>query len=451
MTRKIASHLRATCLLLVALVSLIAVNSDAAPDAPIELPASLDLEEALKLFRSRGLELLLADSMVAQSRAAVTAAGALPNPLLSGSISKAFDYNPNDPATCPPGSGCSDVGGQIVLTDQALWDVVSGKRGLRLQIARAGIALAQLERRDVERQLVFQLKQQLTQAALAQRLVEFSQEVVTAAEQTAELGRQRLAAGAISEVDLARAETEHLVALQGLDMARRELRLRQLEVAFLLGARGPVPEFQVRLELRQHDAFSGELPTDATARAQAIALALAQRPDLQAQDAARTRAEANLSAAYRQRVPDVSLSVGYQQQGRGQTAIQPPTLTVGAGVTLPLLNHGQGAIEKGRAELSAQSLQRQKRQAQVVAEVESSYAALETNRRLIERLERELLGRASKARDLVRLRYEKGAASLLEYLDAQRVYIATHREYFVALGGYFSARFGLESALGLGF
>lgn len=418
---------------------------------PLHLPSSLDLDGALRLFREHGLDRLIADATVQKSRAEVSVAAAVPGPIVFGSFSKAFEYDASDPATCPPGSGCSALGFTVALSDQALWDVVSGKRGLRIKAACAALAASQLSRRDVERTLLFQVKRQLVQAALAQRLVELSTEVTTAAGHTAALGRQRFTAGATSEVELAKAETDELLAQQAEEAARSELRLQQLELAFLLGAREPVPPFQVQLELSPPSPTPAEAmpPLDDAARAQAIEVALSHRPDLQAQGAERARAQASLRAAYRQLVPDVTLSVQYQQQGRGQTAIQPPNLTVGAALALPWFGLARAGIERGRADLAEQSHRLEKQRAQVVRDVESSYATLALARRLIERLENGLLRRAERARDLSRLRYEKGAASLLEYLDAQRVFVATRRDYVTALAGHITARFALEQALGL--
>jgi cobalt-zinc-cadmium efflux system outer membrane protein len=48
----------------------------------------------------------------------------------------------------------------------------------------------------------------------------------------------------------------------------------------------------------------------------------------------------------------------------------------------------------------------------------------------------------------VEIQYQKGAASLLEYLDAQRTYIAVNLESLQDLAGYWTAVFKLEQALG---
>jgi outer membrane protein TolC len=59
-----------------------------------------------------------------------------------------------------------------------------------------------------------------------------------------------------------------------------------------------------------------------------------------------------------------------------------------------------------------------------------------------------LLERTERARDLVKIQYEKGAASLLELLDAQRTLIATHVERLQDLTNYWTAVFELEQATG---
>ena len=212
--------------------------------------------------------------VVAQARAGVLQAGAPPNPLVYGTFTKAFDYDPNDPTTCPPGSGCSDLGFAAGLSDQALWDLVSGKRGLRLKTACAALLAAQLNRQDLERSLIARLKQQLLQVALFQRLVDFSQEVTHTADRTTELTRQRFSSGAASEVELAKAETEGFAALSALERARSELRLRQIDLAYLLGAREAVPPFVVTLELSGAGATTAEVATDAAARTRAPSVAV---------------------------------------------------------------------------------------------------------------------------------------------------------------------------------
>jgi cobalt-zinc-cadmium efflux system outer membrane protein len=58
-----------------------------------------------------------------------------------------------------------------------------------------------------------------------------------------------------------------------------------------------------------------------------------------------------------------------------------------------------------------------------------------------------LLDRAATARGLVRIQYEKGAASLLDLLNAERTYTAIRVEYAQGLAGYWTAVASLEQAV----
>jgi outer membrane protein, heavy metal efflux system len=420
-----------------------------AEDVPrVQLPRQLVLAEALRLFRQQGLDLLLAEAAADSARGDEQVAGAIINPALSGTIGKTFNY---DATSCVDGAGrpvggCSSVSWSLGLSDQAaIGDVLSGKRGLRLSVARSALAAARLGRADAERTISFQIKQQYLQVAMFQRLVDFAKEVRRAATQTFELNRVRLRTGAISEAELLKAEVAKLEAEQAVDQARQSRRAARVALAFLLGVRGPLPAFRV-----DADVLRFRVP-DALARASLPALhaqALAQRPDLRAAGLQRDRAEASIRLARRMIITDVALSLSYSQEGTAPSAIQPPTLTAGLGLTLPIFYQRQGEVTKAKADLRQQVLQRAKVEAQVAADIAGALAAFLSTRRLVERMEKRLLEAARRTRELVAVQYRKGAASLLEYLDATRTYIANNVEYQQDLAAYWTAVFQLELAVG---
>ncbi len=84
-------------------------------------------------------------------------------------------------------------------------------------------------------------------------------------------------------------------------------------------------------------------------------------------------------------------------------------------------------------------------------DVETAHAAFVSSEQLVKRMEGRLLERSARAKDLVSFQYQKGAASLLEFLDAQRTYIATNIEYLQDLTAYWMAVFKLEQAVGMEF
>src|SRR5882724_4301347 len=328
------------------------------------MPSVLTMDEALRLFRERGFDLLIAEAQAAAAEGDVTSAGAVSNPQLFGSVGHSFNY---DPGAC---SGCSANSWSVGLTDPAaLSDVLTGKRGLRVEVARAAAAAARLSRDDALRTLSLQVRQALLDAALEQGQRDLARELAESTERTRSLNERRLQAGAISEAELARAEVAALQALQAVDLAEQALRLGRLQIAFLLGSREPAADFALDPGLLDR-AMPGEEPAlDVLARE-----ALEKRPDLLAASAQEGRAEAGLGLVRRQRVPDIALSAQYQQQGWGQNALQPPTLTFGVQLPLPIFYRQQGEIARAQAEVRSQSVAREKLRAQALFALEEASA-----------------------------------------------------------------------------
>ena len=446
----------------IALSIVLATSAVAAPGAPEELvlPATLSLEDAVRIFRAHGYDLLIADSLVKSAEGDLASAAAIPNPTFSAGGSYTFEtyrghvYSHGGP---PNGSPSADPenphvttpwGGYLTLGDgNALEDTISGKRGLRKRVALAALAASRFGRADAERQLEFQVKSQYIAALLARDLLDFATEIQKGAAQTYELMHVRLLAGAVSEADEAKVETAKLEAEQAVDGATEQLRVAKLALAFLLGVRGATPAFHVDQDLPPYrvPAALGNTTPDTL-----IADAIQRRPDLRIADKLRESDEAKLALTRRLRVPDLSLDVGYQQQaGTTANAAQPPTFTFGIGGTLPVLYLQRGEILKAEAGLKQDQLQRAKLVAQITTDVETAWTHFQSTRVRLERMQGRLLDRARRARDLIEIQYKKGAASLLELLDAQRTFIATNEEYYEDLANYWTAIFQLEQAVGM--
>lgn len=409
--------------------------------APSGRPAQVvTLQQALVTFRSHGFDLLLADAATESARADALIAGAIPNPALSGGIMKTF----GGPTQC---AGCSEVGFNVGLSDQAaLEDSLSGKRSLRMSIGQAAYEAAKLSRKDAQRMLEFAVKQQYVETALAKALVEFAAQVQKSNADTLALNQIRYNKGAISEADLAKIETAKLESDQALDTARLTLRASQILLSFLLGSRQPTPEFDVDESVLHAPPPPGV--TGASTEA-LVEQALKNRPDLLASRRQVERAESALSLAHRLRFPDITLSAGYTMEGFGnQGALTPPTLSISLSAPIPVLYQQQGEIAKASSDLQAQTVTNQKTEAQVVSDVQTAHASVTSSKRLVDRMESSLLERSTRVRDLVQVQYQKGAASLLEYLDAQRTFVATNVEYLQDLTTYRVALFQLEQALG---
>jgi cobalt-zinc-cadmium efflux system outer membrane protein len=436
------------------------------PDVPppTELPQSLSLDDALRVFRARGFGLLLADASVVSAQGVERAAANVPNPQLMLGYGRALGYNPNavgapspvvDAAGNPsmytvpasPCPGCSANQYTISLSDQAaIEDSLSNKRHLRMKVAHAALEATKLSRADAERTLSFQVKSAYYVVVQARAAYEFARDVEQAASHELDLNRDRLSAGKINDGDYERIRQTTLESEQAVDTAFQNLRQAKVALAFLLGVRGRVPDYDVDKEALK---FSVP-PAVGSASAQSLVReAVRRRPDLASLGYQEERARASIELAKRQVFPDIALGLQYTQTGSGQSAIQPPTLGVTLTGNLPVFYQQQGEILQAQADFATQRLTRGQTASQVVTDVENAYAAYLGTRSLVERMESVLLASARRAMDITKIQWLAGKANLTDYLDARQAFVQTNVEYLGDLTTYWTAVAQLEAAVGM--
>ncbi|MGZ3423525.1 MAG: TolC family protein [Polyangiales bacterium] len=402
----------------------------------VSIPASLSLEKSLELFHTHGYDLLIADAAVYSAEADVSTAGAIANPSVTGIYGRIIDpkYSTGDCATCSKNSYTFGLG-----DNGALFDTLSDKRGLRLSVARKALQVVKLGRQDLQRQLDLQVKQAYVAFAAATFALDFAKEVQASAQKTLEVNKARFP-GKIDEGALARIETAKLESDRQVDLAQSNVKIARVGLSYLLGVRGKIPTFGVAGKPLEFTVPSG---LGSTSEEALLQKALAHRPDLAAGKVEKERAEDSLSLAKRLRFPDVQLMVQYNQIGTGQNAVQPPTVSFGVTVTLPTFYQHQGEIKKAQSDIYLGTVTVKKLEAKVASEVSAAFETYATQKKVVERMEGELLGRAKKARDITEAQFNEGKALLTDMLDAQRTYIATNLEYVDDLATYWNAIFAL--------
>ena len=145
------------------------------------------------------------------------------------------------------------------------------------------------------------------------------------------------------------------------------------------------------------------------------------------------------------------MSVNYHaDRHRDSSSIQPPTGTIGLSAPIPVFYRMQGEVQKAQADYNTQSLMQAQATAQVVSDVETAYAAFSTSKLLVERMEGTCCSSRAEGRrrDITERQFVGGTATLMDYLDAQRTYIATNIEYLQDLTAYWTAVYQLEQAVG---
>jgi len=124
--------------------------------------------------------------------------------------------------------------------------------------------------------------------------------------------------------------------------------------------------------------------------------------------------------------------------------------TIGASVTIPLRIFDRNQGEKERTEIDIRRNQRLLEAAtlQVFSDVDSAYATLNSNVTLLVAYKDRYLVRAEKVRDTIGFAYQRGGASLLDFLSAENEYRSIRLNYLNLVGSYMTAASQLNLAVG---
>ncbi len=428
-------------LALLALHALLAGGGGGTAASPAADP--ITLQQAERLLAERGFDVLVAQAAALGAEGDLVAQSASPNPTLSGGALYAQAVPRAQFATTP--------GYNLGVSDNAaLSDLLSGKKLLRRDVAAAALRAARAGKDDALRNLRFQLESAFIGALLARDNLRFAEEVLATYQDTLKLNQARYQLGAIGVADVARVATAKGEAEQAVEQARAATDQERAALLVFLGRRDPAVPLAPQGDLSYRAAAAPD-PRDQDLPA-LLAAAAGQRPDLRAAVANREQAERALALARRLRLPDLTLQAGYSAQvnlaSSPPTVVSPPDYTFGLSLPLPIFDRQQGEIRRAEANLAAAQALEDKAHTQVAADLLTAIAGLAAARRQIERMDAELLADARTARDAEKILYEKGAASLLDFLDAERTWVATNVERRQDLANYWTAVAQLRQATG---
>jgi cobalt-zinc-cadmium efflux system outer membrane protein len=119
-----------------------------------------------------------------------------------------------------------------------------------------------------------------------------------------------------------------------------------------------------------------------------------------------------------------------------------------ASVSIPLFNRNQGELARTQSEQLRVEFLAQAARNQILQDVETAYAAFESSRQRVLLYEQTYLAQAKQSLDIEEFSYHNGAASILDFLDAERTYRATQLAYRQQLAAYLTNLAQLEAAVG---
>jgi cobalt-zinc-cadmium efflux system outer membrane protein len=172
-------------------------------------------------------------------------------------------------------------------------------------------------------------------------------------------------------------------------------------------------------------------------------LALDSRPDLRAalQSVEKARTDHRLAVSNGSTDPTFGIDV----------ARNPPIPAyIGLNVTIPIRIFDRNQGEKARTEIDIRRNERlmEATRAQVFSDVDSAYATLNSNLTLLLPYKSRYLQQAARIRDTISFSYQRGGASLLDFLQAQQDYRAVQLNYLNLIGSYLTSAGQLNLAVG---
>jgi cobalt-zinc-cadmium efflux system outer membrane protein len=377
-------------------------NLAAAGGRAMSAPARLSLAEAKRQAFSNNWDLLAARSDMDLAVAQQIVAKEFPNPAFSIATAKIDLNHSND---TPAGSGLWNRSYDTVFAINQLLEV-AGKRAARQASALAGFEAARSRLADARRTLDAGVTRAYVAAALAQDNSRILTESAGYLRKEAQIAAIRLKAGDISQSELD--QIEIAAAQDELNAANASSAAIQQKIALevLIGIKDPKGNLTLADQVEELAAAQPDLGERN----------LATRPDLAAAEAALRQAQADLRLQRAFRIPDPTVGVQYEHAPPDA----PNTVGVGVSLPLPLWNHNLGAISAATAALQRVRIDLEKTRAQVASDVATAQTGYREAVARRHTYEDQLRQKSERVRTTISLAYEKGGATLLDLLEAQR-------------------------------
>jgi len=309
------------------------------------------------------------------------------------------------------------------------------KRELRLESAKEATGIAESGQLDLERGLVFVLRGAFVGTLQAKAVLRVAKDNLDYWDHVLQISRDRFRAGDLAQVDLDRLELQRVQFEADLQTAEVNLRTAKIQLLMLLNDRMPIEKFDVT---GPFDFSEGLQPPEEFRK-----MAMENRPDLKAAIQAVDKAKTDHKLAVANGSTDPTFGFDF---GRNPPIDQ----YFGVSVSVPLRIFDRNQGEKLRTQLDIDRNQRllDATQALVFSDVDSAYAVVNSNLILLRPYKAKYLEQAVRVRETIRFAYERGGASLLDFLNAENDYRSVELNYVNLVGAYLTATAQLNLAVG---
>jgi outer membrane protein, heavy metal efflux system len=388
----------------------------------------ISLDDAIQMALQHNHNLLAARTTIQQNEAQEITANLRPNPVI---LSDALFLPVFQPSQFS--SDFLDASAQFDLGISYLFER-GKKRQHRLQAAKDLTAVTRSEVTDNERSLTFSVASQYINVELDESTLELAEQNLKSFENTVDISEARYKAGDISEDDLLKIKLQMLQFRTDVSQAQLSRIEGLSDLRQLLGYESVPPDYDVAAQF-DYTALKGNVE-DFQAKA------LQNRPDLLAARQSVTAADSQYQLERAIGKRDITAQVNY-------THIYSLNLASFFGqVQFPIFDRNQGEIARAGYAITQAEEQQKFANGQVLTDVRDAFENLRTNDQVVGLYRSGYLDEAQQDRDISEYAYRRGAASLLDFLDAERSYRAIQFAYRQALASYLLALEQLREAVG---
>jgi outer membrane protein, heavy metal efflux system len=398
------------------------------PSGQVHGAVRISMDQAIQMALQHNHNLKAARTTVQQDQALEITANLRPNPVFTADAQFLPIFQPNN--------FTADYLNETVQFDLGIAYLFERgkKRQHRLQAAQDVTAQTKSLVTDNERTLTFNVASQFVSVQLAESTLDLALQDMKSFQNTVDISQARYHAGDISEGDFLKIKLQLLQFQQ--DVAQAQLAKVQALVGLrqFLGYETVPEDFDVTSDF---DYIPVQMKLE-----DLQAKALQNRPDFRAAQQGVTAAKSQYELAKANGKVDVTGTANYDHVSDNNT------VSLFGSFQIPIFNRNQGEIARTNYVINqAQELQLAASD-QVMSDVLTAYEGVRENDLVVTQFRGGYLDAAQQSRDITEYSYKRGAASLLDYLDAERSYRAVQLSYRQSLAAYLTAVEQLREAVG---
>ena len=374
------------------------------PSGQVHGAVRISMDQAIQMALEHNHNLKAARTTIQQDQALEITANLRPNPVLTLDAQFLPIFQPSEFTSEYIDETAQFDAGIAYLFERGK------KRQHRLQAAQDVTAQAKSLVTDNERTLTFNVASQFVSVQLAESTLDLALQDMKSFQNTVDISQARYNAGDISEGDFLKIKLQMLQFQQ--DVAQAQLSKVQALVGLrqLLGYETVPEDFDVSSDF---DYIPVHMKLE-----DLQSKALMNRPDFRAAQQGVIAAKSQYELAKANGKVDVTGTADYDHVSATNTA------SFFGSLQLPIFNRNQGEIARTNYVINQAQEQELAASDQVMSDVLTAYEGVRENDLVVTQYRSGYLDAAQQSRDITEYSYKRGAASLLDYLDAERSYRA---------------------------